>query len=133
MFKIRHRSASPRSSARDSAEYSKLSTEDDEMDAVPQLNVYKTEVLEEPKSSFGLQFCFLFSLSGVIFLSIISYLLYHNSIYIQVGHNAKPKRVLANSSFIAVLIYSACCITSAILWYRSARLKSTQRLHYAVD
>ena len=65
-------------------------------------------VIRRAKSNIGcFQFIFILSSSGAIFLTIIAYLLYNDSIYLRVRgpeDGGKPK--LAKSVFVAAIMYA---------------------------
>jgi hypothetical protein len=64
--------------------------------------------------------CFVFSLSGVIFLSIIAYMLHKDSIYIRIdGANGKKKKELVKGVVGAIVMYIICMLLSTYLWYRA--------------
>ena len=72
----------------------------------------------------GPKICFVFSLSGVLFLSVIAILLGRNTFYIKVSHeNFHRKPVLAEGVTGAVFMWLACCLLSGYLWYRAANEK----------
>lgn len=69
----------------------------------------------------GIKVCFIFSLSGIIFLSTIGILLFINSPYIKVSlqnSNRKPK--LAEGISGAILMYAGCLAISGYLLYKSS-------------
>ena len=134
MIELRQRSA--RTSG-----YQRLTTED-EIDAVPILNnhripkevrtkrsafckcqwpIFFLELVIQFSMIIGAKACFLFSLSGVIFLSIIAILLGSNSLYFKVSkenQNRKPK--LVEGVFGAILMYLGCMGLSGYLWFKAA-------------
>jgi hypothetical protein len=66
----------------------------------------------------GTKVCFILSVSGVIFLSIIAYLLGQNSIYIKVN-SVHRKETLAESVTVAAFLYMGCAVVSGYLWFRA--------------
>ena len=72
----------------------------------------------------GPKVCFVFSLSGVIFLSVIAFLLGRNSLYIKVSHeNFSRKKNLSEGVTGAVFMWLGCLVLSGYLWYRAAHDK----------
>ena len=68
----------------------------------------------------GPKFCFFFSFFGVVFLSIIGFLLSKNSLYIKVrkeNGNIKPK--LSEGVMGAVFMWSCVMFVSGYLWFRA--------------
>lgn len=120
------------------AGYQRLSTED-EIDNVPILNAARapkevpttrSAFCEENQYSFlrlftgvvsGAKICFLFSFSGIIFLSIIAYLLWTNSLYLKVNkENTHNKPKLVEGCVGAILMYVGCLGLSGYFWYKAA-------------
>jgi hypothetical protein len=66
----------------------------------------------------GVKVCFVFSLSGVIFLSSIGIMLTINFDYLVVEGD-KPK--VAKSVWEAVAMYAFCCVVSGYFWWRSCK------------
>ncbi len=55
----------------------------------------------------------MFSLFGVIFLSVVALLLHHNSIYLKVSaENSNKKQELVRGVIGAIVMYSACLVGS---------------------
>jgi drug/metabolite transporter (DMT)-like permease len=72
----------------------------------------------------GHKICFVFSLSGVIFLSVIAILLGQNSIYVQIsGEYSNKKPALTGGIGGAIAMYVCCMILSGYLWYRALTAK----------
>lgn len=68
----------------------------------------------------GLKLCVVLSVAGIIFLSIISYLLANSSPYIRVSPEyAHDKPKLAESINGAIFLYAVCLVVSSYLWWRS--------------
>jgi hypothetical protein len=73
-----------------------------------------------PKSTFCVKTCFFFSLAGIIFLSVIAYLLGTNSVYLEVSsENSHRKPELVSGTLGAVLIYLICLVISGYIWYKT--------------
>jgi hypothetical protein len=69
----------------------------------------------------GPKCCFMFSLIAILFLSIVAYLLWSDSLYLKVNAaNANRKPQLANGVIGAIILYSVSMSVSAYFWMRSA-------------
>ena len=69
----------------------------------------------------GHKVCFVFSLSGVLFLSVIAILLGKNSLYIKVSNeNFHRKKNLSEGVAGAAFMWLGCLVLSGYLWYRAA-------------
>lgn len=69
----------------------------------------------------GIKVCCVFSLSGVVFLSIIGAMLLSNTIYLKVNEkNSNRKPALAEGVFGAICIYLAIFGWTLFLWLRSS-------------
>jgi len=71
--------------------YSRVSTDDE--DEVPRLSVYTAKAAPKQSSNTCLKFFFVFSLSGILFLSVVAFLLYSNSLYFKVSANTNKQEV----------------------------------------
>lgn len=66
--------------------------------------------------------CFVFSLFGVIFLSIMAYLLWIESVYIKVNPaNMNKKLDLVRGVIGAIIMYAVCMVVSAYFLISTAR------------
>ena len=137
--------------------YEVVSTDDDEIEMslakkyLPLPNSLHNEIrIEPPRSNFcmyildavdksymyniylGLWVLLTFSISGVVFLSIIAYLLQTNSVYIKVGkENEDRKPTLSEGVIGAAVMYAVtACI---VLYYLYKSHKMTRRNVSAMD
>ena len=77
-----------------------------------------------PRCHAGPRLCFVFSLSGVLFLSIIAFLLGRNSLYIKVSkEHFKHKQELAGGCWGAAFMWLGCAVISGYLWHRAMNEK----------
>ncbi len=75
--------------------------------------------------------CFLFSLSGIIFLSVIALLLFHDSPYLIVSTaNANRKPELADGVMGAIMMYVACLVVSGYFWFRTSIISNLSESHF---
>ena len=108
-------------------------TSDDEVDYVPlginPCNSYDFEN-DNPRISYArdsdgscAQICFIFSASGVLFLSSIAACLYYESEYIVVAQEySHRKKELLSGVGGAIMMYLACILVSGYFWQRSYRM-----------
>jgi len=98
--------------------YTRLTTED-EIDEVPDLIESPINIVLVPKkkSTFCAKFCFFFSLSGVIFLSSISFLLHKDNLYVKINSKTESQKLeIADSVSEAALMYIGVMIIYAYYW-----------------
>ena len=77
--------------------------------------------------NLGVKMCFIFSLSGVIFLTILAILLGHNSQYLKVSmENSGKKPKLVQGVLGAIFMYVACLVLSGYLWYKSSTAENLE-------
>lgn len=70
--------------------------------------------------SIGVKVMFFFSLSGVIFLSVIAFLLEKDSLYLVVNkENMEHKQKLAEGVIGAIFLYIGCGIISGYFWFKA--------------
>ena len=78
--------------------------------------------------------CFVFSLAGLIFLSIIAAQLGSNSIYLRVSReNSSNKAQLAEGVQGAAAMYGACAVISGWFWWRQRNFSAGATAHVAID
>eukprot|EP01035_Chromulina_nebulosa_P022211 gene22211-28760_t len=107
--------------------YSFLETrEEDDEDEIPVLkssNNMLNQKLSQKNSQLNswIKVCCVFSLSGVVFLSIIGAMLLSNTIYLRVSEkNSNRKPALAEGVFGAICIYLAIFGWTLFLWLRTS-------------
>lgn len=128
-IELRHRTTS-----RELSSYTRVKSSSDDDDNTEIINSYittsynnnvqgqKTNInrIPIPKSTFCVKTCFFFSLAGIIFLSIIAYLLGTDSVYLEVSsENSHRKPELVSGALGAVLMYLVCLIISGYIWYKT--------------
>lgn len=144
MIELRQRSTTSPRTSRSGISYVALSS-DDELDQIPVLNPHRYKPLPQKKSTFceskllfsfwlkilivcfcftGPKCCFTFSLMAIIFLSIVAYLLWVDSLYFKVSkENEHRKPELVNGVLGAVVMYIACLGLSGYMWFKSTTLE----------
>lgn len=104
--------------------YARLTTED-EIDDVPE-PVYRpraSTTVSQTQTTICARICFFFSLSGVIFLSSIWYLLHKEALYIKIGYRSENEKVdIAERVGEAAFIYIGIMVLAAYSWISGARL-----------
>jgi len=129
-IELRHRTSS-----RELSSYTRVKSSSDDDDNTELINSYittsynnnnvqgqKTNInrIPIPKSTFCVKTCFFFSLAGIIFLSVIAYLLGTNSVYLEVSsENSHRKPELVSGTLGAVLMYLICLVISGYIWYKT--------------
>ena len=128
-IELRHRTSS-----RELSSYTRVKSSSDDDDNTELINSYittsynnnvqgqKTNInrIPIPKSTFCVKTCFFFSLAGIIFLSIIAYLLGTDSVYLEVSsENSHRKPELVSGTLGAVLMYLICLVISGYIWYKT--------------
>ena len=72
----------------------------------------------------GAKCCFIFSLLGIIFLSIIGYLLWIDSLYLKVSAaNEKNKPNLVNGVLGAITMYVGTLVLSGYMWFKTPTIE----------
>jgi hypothetical protein len=122
--------------------YQRVNTEDD-FDEIPQLRQSIKIALTEKSSTcnftlfqycfiayfifIGAKLCFIFSLSGVIFLSSIFHMVSSKSPYIKIKQDSVSNVVISDGIFGAIMMYCVCVVLSLIYWYNSASARNFDR------
>lgn len=144
MIELRHRTLS--GTRLSNFGYQQLSTDDD-LDEIPNID-RPAKVAPIPRSSIckfysvcsfnqdllffviGGPFFFVFSLSGVIFLSSIYVCVRQNSPYVKLERNStlpNDNDEFADGIFTAIMMYSVCTFLSLLYWYKSSRQFANRR------
>ena len=128
-IELRHRTSS-----RELSPYTRVKSSSDDDDNSDMINSYNIQSsynnargiqpninrIPIPKSTFCVKAGFFFSLAGIIFLSIIAYLLRTDSIYLEVSsENSHRKPELVSGTLGAVLMYLICLVISGYIWYKT--------------
>lgn len=68
----------------------------------------------------GVRTAIVFSLSGIVYLSTIAYMLQHDSLYIKIPDDVKfTKQELAKGVLGAIVLYILCFLISMFVWMRT--------------
>ena len=124
--------------------YARLSS-DDEVDDLPALNAFKSKVVPRKNSTncklkvsltyntyntklyfihllIGASFCSVFSIFGIVFLSIIATLLHNNSIYLKASvKTGQSKSDLVQGVIGAIIMYVVCLGVSIYFLFTGSR------------
>lgn len=105
--------------------------DDDDEDIIPILNnniEYQLYKPIDPPSVCFEKTCFLFSLTGIVFLTTIALMLSNNSEYIKLsGESNNKKEELVESVYGAIFMYTFCLILSSYIWYRKVIVRDRER------
>lgn len=77
--------------------------------------------------ALGAQCCFFFSILAILFLSIVGYLLWIDSLYLKVSaENSKNKPDLVNGVIGAIVMYIGCVALSGYMWFKSPSIDTAE-------
>eukprot|EP01039_Chlorochromonas_danica_P000523 gene523-562_t len=116
MIELRKRSKSGGS-------YRQLST-DENIDSVSEpLLFHRPKAVPQSQSFFCVKLFAVFSLSGVVFLSTVAWLLAQESPYLRLsGAYNNRKAELANAVVGAIVMYMACFVVACLMLWRRRRV-----------
>jgi len=110
-----------------SGSYSRLPVEEEDEDhtVIPVLNINKPKAILQVNTSNQLaKFCFVFSLIGVVFLTVVAVLLGQQSPYFKVSQSlADKKHELVRGVVGAIIMYSICAVGSGYVLYAAPGVK----------
>jgi hypothetical protein len=105
--------------------------DDEDEDNFPLLNSnieYQLYKPIDPPNTCCEKTCFLFSFTGIVFLTSISLMLSNNSDYIKLSSELNNnKEELVESVYGAIFMYTFCLILSCYIWYRKVVVREGER------